>query len=86
LSHPFPLLPPSYNVKGPISGIPFGLKGFYSTELNIIPLTLDSVSGINHRGGTVLGSSRGGWDCKRIFDAIEGYGFNMVFIVGGDGE
>jgi 6-phosphofructokinase 1 len=73
-------------VKGPISGIPFGLKGFYSTELNIIPLTLDSVSGINHRGGTVLGSSRGGWDCKRIFDAIEGYGFNMVFIVGGDGE
>jgi Phosphofructokinase len=74
-----------YNVKGPISGIPYGFKGFYSTELDIIPLTLESVAGINHQGGSILGSSRGGFDCKRIFDAIEGYGFNMVIIIGGDG-
>lgn len=67
-----------YNVKGPIAGIPYGFKGFYSTELDIIPLTLDSVSGINHQGGTILGSSRGGFDCERIFDAIEAYGFNIV--------
>lgn len=75
-----------YHVKPPYSGIPYGLKGFYETGLEIIPLTMESVSGINHEGGTILGSSRGGFDCKKIFDAIEAYGFNCVFVIGGDGS
>lgn len=74
-----------YGVPGPISGIRYGLKGFYSTDIDILPLTLDSVSGINHIGGTILGSSRGGFDCQRIFNAIESYGFNQVYMIGGDG-
>ena len=74
-----------YGVTAPVSGIRYGLRGFYSTDVDIVPLTCESVNGINHQGGTILGSSRGGFDCKRIFDAIESYGFNQVYMIGGDG-
>lgn len=40
---------------------------------------------IHHMGGTILGSSRGGHDTLMIVDAIIDFGFNMVFIIGGDG-
>jgi 6-phosphofructokinase 1 len=75
-----------YKVNEPISGIPFGLRGFYDTNLQIIPLTIASVASIHHQGGSILGSSRGGFDCQRICDAIESYGFNHVYLIGGDGS
>lgn len=75
-----------YKVKSPIDGIRMGLRGFYSADLDIMPLTLENVASINHRGGSVVGSSRGGYDCKRICDAIESFRYTQVYIIGGDGS
>ncbi|EME32540.1 6-phosphofructokinase [Galdieria sulphuraria] len=36
-------------------------------------------------GGTVLGSSRGGFDLNRIVDSIVQNGVNQVYVIGGDG-
>jgi 6-phosphofructokinase 1 len=68
-----------------IYGIPFGYRGFYSPDLEYIRLTDNNVSSIHHQGGSYLGSSRGGFDLKKIVDAIEDNNFNQVYIIGGDG-
>eukprot|EP00168_Porphyra_purpurea_P014776 TRINITY_DN431_c0_g1_i1.p1 TRINITY_DN431_c0_g1~~TRINITY_DN431_c0_g1_i1.p1 ORF type:complete len:469 (+),score=76.04 TRINITY_DN431_c0_g1_i1:127-1407(+) len=67
-----------------IYGVPYGYRGFYSPNHNMRRLTEDSVSSIHHQGGTILGSSRGGFDLKLICDAVEDRGLNQIFIIGGD--
>eukprot|EP00695_Tsukubamonas_globosa_P001504 TRINITY_DN2531_c0_g1_i1.p2 TRINITY_DN2531_c0_g1~~TRINITY_DN2531_c0_g1_i1.p2 ORF type:complete len:98 (+),score=23.24 TRINITY_DN2531_c0_g1_i1:173-466(+) len=47
-----------YGVKK-IYGIQYGYEGFYKHPF--VDLTPDLVSGIHHLGGTILGSSRGGF-------------------------
>ncbi|CAO1945033.1 unnamed protein product [Urochloa humidicola] len=66
-----------------IFGIQNGYKGFYSS--NYLAMTPKSVNDIHKRGGTVLGSSRGGHDTKKIVDNIQDRGINQVYIIGGDG-
>ncbi|CAO2166322.1 unnamed protein product [Urochloa humidicola] len=66
-----------------IFGIQNGYKGFYSS--NYLRMTPKSVNDIHKRGGTVLGSSRGGHDTKKIVDNIQDRGINQVYIIGGDG-
>lgn len=68
-----------------IWGVPFGYRGFYSTDMEMIRLTEEMVQYAHHEGGTIIGSSRGGHDTKMICDAIESFEFNQVFIIGGDG-
>ncbi|OSX73622.1 hypothetical protein BU14_0333s0011 [Porphyra umbilicalis] len=68
-----------------IYGVPYGYRGFYSPNHNLRRLTEDSVSSIHHQGGTILGSSRGGFDLKLICDAVEDRSLNQIFIIGGDG-
>ncbi|KAL0306039.1 UNVERIFIED_CONTAM: ATP-dependent 6-phosphofructokinase [Sesamum radiatum] len=41
--------------------------------------------GVIRNGGTVLETSRGGFDLDKIVNAIENRGFNQVYIIGGDG-
>ncbi|XP_020105363.1 ATP-dependent 6-phosphofructokinase 6-like [Ananas comosus] len=71
-----------YNVKQ-ILGIEGGYRGFYAR--NTIPLTPKTVNDIHKRGGTILGTSRGGHDTIKIVDNIEDRGINQVYIIGGDG-
>lgn len=71
-----------YGVKS-VLGIDGGYRGFYSK--NTRPLTPKSVNDIHKRGGTVLGTSRGGYDTKKIVDSIQDRGINQVYIIGGDG-
>ncbi|XP_020215856.1 ATP-dependent 6-phosphofructokinase 3 isoform X2 [Cajanus cajan] len=71
-----------YGVKK-ILGINGGYKGFYAH--NTISLTPKNVNDIHKRGGTVLGSSRGGHDTTKIVDSIQDRGINQVYIIGGDG-
>ncbi|XP_064959302.1 ATP-dependent 6-phosphofructokinase 3-like isoform X2 [Musa acuminata AAA Group] len=71
-----------YGVKK-IVGIQGGYRGFYSR--NTIPLTPKSVNDIHKRGGTILGTSRGGHDAIKIVDNIQDRGINQVYIIGGDG-
>lgn len=53
-----------------------GFKGFYARNT----LTLDPkvVNDIHKRGGTILGTSRGGHDTMKIVDSIENRGINQV--------
>jgi 6-phosphofructokinase len=65
----------NYKVKV-IYGIKFGYKGFYTydwEELN--PM---KVKHIHNLGGTILGSSRGGFDADKIIDKLIEYKVNQV--------
>lgn len=66
-----------------IFGIKAGYRGFYSFQP--VPLNPRMVHDLHRRGGTILETSRGGFDLDNIVNAIQNYGFNQVFIVGGDG-
>ncbi|GAB2275831.1 ATP-dependent 6-phosphofructokinase 3 [Dionaea muscipula] len=66
-----------------VLGIEGGYKGFYSR--NTIPLTPKVVNDIHKRGGTIIGTSRGGHDTGKIVDSIQDRGINQVYIIGGDG-
>jgi 6-phosphofructokinase 1 len=68
-----------------VHGVQMGYRGFYASDLNTVPLSDDFVKGIQHRGGSVLGSTRGGFDLGLIVDSIASRGFNQVYIIGGDG-
>ncbi|GAB4852690.1 ATP-dependent 6-phosphofructokinase 3 [Ancistrocladus abbreviatus] len=63
-----------YGIKD-IVGIQGGYKGFYAR--NTIALTPKSVNHIHKRGGTVLGTSRGGHITSKIVDSIEDRGINQ---------
>ncbi|RDX87757.1 ATP-dependent 6-phosphofructokinase 3 [Mucuna pruriens] len=66
-----------------VLGIDGGYRGFYSK--NTISLTPKVVNDIHKRGGTILGTSRGGHDTGKIVDSIQDRGINQVYIIGGDG-
>ena len=70
-----------------VIGIRNGWNGLVDGEVE--PLTLYAVSGILHRGGTILGTSRKNptkehEDIERIRDSIRRYGINALLAVGGD--
>ena len=70
-----------------VFGIQFGYKGFLE-ETPFVDLTLDKVSSIHRRGGTILGSSRGNNPHNHmdtIMDRLTAEGINQVYVVGGDG-
>lgn len=48
-------------------------------------MTPKVVNNIHKRGGTILGTSRGGHVTKKIVDSIQDRGINQVYIIGGDG-
>ncbi|KAH9300267.1 hypothetical protein KI387_011850, partial [Taxus chinensis] len=66
-----------------VLGIEGGYKGFYSR--NTIPLNPKVVNDIHKRGGTILGTSRGGHSTSKIVDNIQDRDINQVYIIGGDG-
>lgn len=43
------------------------------------------MNNIHKRGGTILGTSRGGHNTTKIVDSIQHRGINQVYILGGDG-
>ncbi|XP_042062329.1 ATP-dependent 6-phosphofructokinase 6-like isoform X2 [Salvia splendens] len=66
-----------------VLGIEGGYRGFYSK--NTINLTPKLCNDIHKRGGTIIGSSRGGHDTTKIVDSVQDRGINQVYIIGGDG-
>ncbi|WCJ42607.1 ATP-dependent 6-phosphofructokinase 6 [Euphorbia peplus] len=71
-----------YGVKR-VLGIDGGYRGFYAR--NTVSLSPKVVNDIHKRGGTILGTSRGGHDTSKIVDSIQDRGINQVYIIGGDG-
>ncbi|XP_047318039.1 ATP-dependent 6-phosphofructokinase 2 [Impatiens glandulifera] len=67
-----------------IYGVKAGYRGFYSADCHV-QLNPKLVHNWHKRGGTVLETSRGGFDLDRIVNSIQDRGFNQVYIIGGDG-
>lgn len=75
----------NYQVKD-IYGIKYGYQGIYTDmDKSYIKLSTSDVSDIHKKGGSILGSSRGGFELNKIVDALVKNGINMLFIIGGDG-
>ena len=75
----------SYGIER-ISGIRNGYRGFLPEYgIPVLPLNPDIVDDIHTKGGTILGSSRGGSDVEAICDSIERMNLNILFTIGGDG-
>ena len=75
----------NYEVKE-IYGIKWGYKGCYTdVENNWLKLTPSVVKTIHKQGGTILGSSRGGFDHDKILNSFIERGITQVYLVGGDG-
>ncbi|MBU1195961.1 MAG: ATP-dependent 6-phosphofructokinase [Proteobacteria bacterium] len=74
-----------YHVRN-IYGIRYGLQGFIPEYgHDVIHLDPKFVSGIQNRGGSVLGSSRGTQNIGQITDCLEQMNIGLLFMVGGDG-
>lgn len=74
-----------YGIKGKVYGIVGGYKGFYDPKFPPLDLTPEKVEDIHHSGGTILGSSRGGFDIDKICEFIKSKDIKQLFVIGGDG-
>uniref|UniRef100_A0A7S4E1K3 Phosphofructokinase domain-containing protein n=1 Tax=Lotharella globosa TaxID=91324 RepID=A0A7S4E1K3_9EUKA len=66
-----------------IYGIPFGYSGVYTRDW--VNLSVEKVKYCHEDGGTILGSSRGGFDLDKMMDRLEAKGINQLYVIGGDG-
>ncbi|HAK47351.1 MAG TPA: ATP-dependent 6-phosphofructokinase, partial [Spirochaeta sp.] len=69
-----------------ITGIRNGYRGFLAEyNLSTIELNPEVVEDIHQKGGTMLGSSRGGSKTNEIADEVMRMNLNILFTIGGDG-
>jgi len=68
-----------------IWGIRMGYRGIWDPSVPWEKLTPESILGIHERGGTILGSSRGGFNLTKMVDSLAEKGVNQLYIIGGDG-
>ena len=68
-----------------IFGVKFGLRGFLDRHTKPINLDRACVDGIQLRGGTILGTSRGNAKMHEIVDRLRLWGVTMLFVIGGNG-
>lgn len=66
-----------------VFGVEHGYRGFYQGRWR--ELNLRDVEELHKVGGSMLGTSRGGFDLEKIADAIETRNIDHVYIIGGDG-
>jgi 6-phosphofructokinase 1 len=52
---------------------------------SLIELTEDLVADCHHQGGSILGSSRGGFDLDRMILFLQHYNITQLYVIGGDG-
>lgn len=75
----------NYGVQN-VYGIKYGYMGIYQDPKDsYIKLSTELVKSIHKSGGTVLGSSRGGFDLDKIIEGLLINKINMLFVIGGDG-
>lgn len=69
-----------------ILGIRFGYQGMTpAAPYPPMELTPESVADIHHKGGTILGSSRGRQEPTEQVDFLVEHGVSVLFCIGGDG-
>jgi 6-phosphofructokinase 1 len=71
-----------------IIGFRDGYRGLIADDASGGPLRLDpqAVHGIQNRGGTILGTSRGDQDADAMVDTLVRRGVSVLFVIGGDGS
>ena len=60
-----------------------GYRGFYDPAYRPIELTPELVQNIHHEGGTVLGSSRGGFDLEKTLDFLKEKNISQLWVYHG---
>jgi 6-phosphofructokinase 1 len=68
-----------------IVGFRDGYRGLVSGE-EPVPLTPALVADIHNRGGTILGTSRGGQDTDEVVTSLARLGVCVLMVIGGDGS
>lgn len=71
-----------YNVTN-IWGVRNGFSGFM--KYNMVDLSVETIEGIQHESGSILGTSRNYIDIVKIFSSIVDHNINHLYIIGGDG-
>lgn len=67
-------------------GIRGGYRGFTSVGWDApLELSLETVEEAHHSGGTILGTSRGGFDAEKIVEWLKAKRVDQLYVVGGDG-
>ena len=67
-----------------VYGSKYGYEGVYKPE-TWIPLPPEKVMEIEKKGGTWIGTSRGGFNLEKITKALVDNGVNQLYVIGGDG-
>lgn len=67
-----------------VYGVKWGYEGFLKEE-NWLELKPEIVKDIHRQGGTILGSSRGGFYGDKIVDKLIEKKINQLYVIGGDG-
>lgn len=80
-----PSLPSPFLPQDGVYGVRGGFSGFHDEHRQPIMLTPALVDQIHHEGGTILGSSRGGFDIDKIIAFLEERRICQLYIIGGDG-
>jgi 6-phosphofructokinase 1 len=68
-----------------VYGITGGFNGFHMPEYKPVILTNEIVENIHHEGGTILRSSRGGFDLEKTIQFLKDKEISQLYIIGGDG-
>jgi 6-phosphofructokinase 1 len=68
-----------------IFGIRYGLRGFLDRHAKPVQLSRATVDGIQLKGGTVLGTSRGNAKMPAIVERLRLWGINHLYVIGGNG-
>jgi 6-phosphofructokinase 1 len=66
-------------------GITGGYHGFHNPEYAPVLLTNEMVENIHHEGGTILRTSRGGFEIDEILSFLRSKSISQLYIIGGDG-
>ncbi|KAG5188759.1 pyrophosphate-dependent phosphofructokinase [Tribonema minus] len=68
-----------------VIGVRGGFAGFYNRQLTPLDLTVSRVDRLQHQGGTLLGTSRGGFELDNIIAFLRAYQVTQLYVIGGDG-
>ena len=68
-----------------VMGIRGGFNGMTTSDFETVSLTEEVVDDCHHQGGSILGSSRGGFDIPKMLAFLDKHGINQLYVIGGDG-
>ncbi|CAL5026963.1 unnamed protein product [Urochloa decumbens] len=68
-----------------VFGVAAGYRGFYGGDEDHVRLEPAAVDDWHKKGGTVLKTTRGGFDLSKIVDGIVARGYTQIYAIGGDG-